>query len=151
MEGAMAERLQRNGIEITHDDGRWTRGKMAVTGGFVSFSAIICDDPDPEYSLCLNGGRILKLFWNWSDLDSNGQLCVPDFDRGWNMQGPFIPLDAYGESLDCLNKLLVAVGDRPLAERYVDIKDTALQGSAAVKRVKRSLEATQEGAGTDAK
>jgi hypothetical protein len=41
-----------------------------------------------------------------------------------HLPGCFIPLHEYGESLDCLNRLLIAVGDEPFKERYVDINAT---------------------------
>ena len=121
----LKQQFEKHGITFLGDDGRWTRGKMAVTGGFVEFSAIILDDPDPESSTVINGGRILKLFWDWTSCSplSNGQRALPGFDRGWDFEFPghFIPLHQYGEALDCLNRLLAAVGDEPYKERYVDI------------------------------
>jgi hypothetical protein len=121
------ERLKRqfdaHGITFLSDDGRWTRGKMPVTGGFVAFAAIICDDPEPESTDVINGGRIMKLSWFWTSRSlSNGQRVLPEFDRGWDgFPHHFIPLATYGEALDCLNRLLAAVGDEPYKERYVDI------------------------------
>ena len=116
----LKDRLKQHGITVLSDDGRWTTGKMVVTGGFVEFSAIICDDPDPESSMVINGGRILKLFWDWTSCSLSRVL--PNFDREWDIAGShFIPLHSYGEALDCLNRLLVAVGDEPYKERYIDI------------------------------
>jgi hypothetical protein len=119
----LSERLKQHGITGRSDArsaeavGRWTTGKMVVTGGFVEFSAIISDDPGPE---SINGGRILKLFWDWTSCSLSRVL--PNFDRGWDIAGGhFIPLHSYGEALDCLNRLLLAVGDEPFKERYVDI------------------------------
>ena len=167
---ASTKRLVEHGIEITRELWQWWDkrrifGKMAVTGGHVEFKAIIFDDPnrDGDWDRAIRSGRIEEVHWNWSALAVSNRRTLPDFSEGWRDPSAreiitFLPLDAYGEQLDCLNKLLVAVGDQPFAERLVDINDTALQGGAAggcqptaVKRAKRSLEATQQGAGTDAK
>jgi hypothetical protein len=126
MPAIMVERLkqqfEKHGIKFLGTDGRWTRGKMAVTGGFLEFDTIILDDPDPESSTVINGGRILKLCWDWTSYTlPNGQRVLPAFDRGWDSPGHFIPLHQYGEALDCLNRLLTAVGDEPYKERYIDI------------------------------
>ena len=109
---------------------------MPVTGGTASFQAIIMDEPNvDDPTSVVNGGRIFKMFWEWPDAwHKAGQLVVPHFDRGWDMENGevFIPLYAYGESLDCVNRLLVAVGDEPIKERYVDIRAVAgpIQGFA---------------------
>ena len=89
----------------------------------MAFAAIICDDPEPESTDVINGGRIMKLSWFWTSRSlSNGQRVLPEFDRGWDgFPHHFIPLATYGEALDCLNRLLAAVGDEPYKERYVDI------------------------------
>ncbi len=121
----MVERLkqqfEKHGITFLGTDGRWTLGKMAVTGGFLEFDAIL-DAPTQDSELGINGGRILKLCWDWTSYShSNGQRVLPAFDRGWDIPGHFIPLHQYGEALDCLNRLLAAVGDEPYKERYVDI------------------------------
>ncbi len=132
MEAGMAERFKHHGLELLGVERGWCHGvesdsfytgKMPITGGFVTFKFRLDSRGMFAPDFTINGGRIRFLGWDWPDHIRQLQRCIPVFDDGWMMdgKGPFIPLHAYGETLDCLNKLLVAFGDQPFAERFVDI------------------------------
>jgi hypothetical protein len=121
------QQFAKHGITLVKHNGRWTHGTMPVTGGVAYFEAIIMDEPIKDDPIVVNGGRMFKLGWSWPETWlAAGQRVVPNFDRGWDTDDSgFFPLHAYGESLDCLIRLLVAVGDEPFKERYVDINAVA--------------------------